>query len=195
MTNATGKEAVCELIGRKAFVETILTINPAISPKEAEDMFEEALDLSHDSVLRALELLWTRYIDHASNYSVTGVSRQNTTRQSLGSFTEQLDDFASDLLVRPKANHRVVGTNREFWVNTRTSISQWTRPFFPRTFRSQELEVDVFVQVLIRKDVFPKSPFTAYLNLPPRDLWPASSTLHKQIMEKTTKFKDQQKSV
>ncbi len=138
-------------------------------------MFEEALDLSHDSVLRALELLWTRYIDHASNYSVTGVSRQNTTRQSLGSFTEQLDDFASDLLVRPKANHRVVGTNREFWVNTRTSISQvnshhifayislrsyfslqWTRPFFPRTFRSQELEVDVFVQVLIRKDVFPK---------------------------------------
>lgn len=87
-------------------------------------MFEEALDLSHEVVLRSLELLWVRYIDHASNYSVTGVQRQNTAQRILGSFAEPSEEFSPDLIVRPKPNHRVLGTNREFWVNTKTSISQ-----------------------------------------------------------------------
>ena len=86
-------------------------------------MFDEALDIAHENVLRQLELIWTRYIDHASNYSVTGVVRQSTARQSIFSSTDSTDEFGLDL-VRPKPNHRVLGTNREFWVNNRTAISQ-----------------------------------------------------------------------
>lgn len=33
-TSASGKEAVCELIGRKAFIDTVQTINPGLTTKE-----------------------------------------------------------------------------------------------------------------------------------------------------------------
>lgn len=87
-------------------------------------MFEEALNISHENVLRALELMWTRYIDHASNYTLTGsTTRQSISEQFSVSVGESSDEYNLEL-VRPKANHRVMGTNREFWVNNRTSISQ-----------------------------------------------------------------------
>jgi hypothetical protein len=143
-------------------------------------MFEEALDVAHETVLRNLERLWIRYIDHASNYGINGLSpeiaRSVSKVQSLrDSMLASLDAGSMDELdvVRPSSRHRVMGTNREFWVNTKTSISQvrlffyvlcavlkpvfqWSRPYFPRIFRCQEIEVDTFIQILIRKDVFPK---------------------------------------
>lgn len=51
---------------------------------------------------------------------------------------------------------RQLGTNREFWVNNRTNLSQWSRPFYPRTFRASDIELNVFVDILIRKNIFPK---------------------------------------
>ena len=47
----------------------------------------------------------------------------------------------------------IVGTNRDYWVNMRTYISQWTRPYLRRNFRAQDLEMETFVTVLIRNDV------------------------------------------
>jgi hypothetical protein len=122
-----------------------------------EKMFEEALELAHETVLRSLETMWIRYIDSASNYSVTGTQRQQSTKDFIESFAADSFDDNNDLgnSVKPKSAHRVLGTNREFWVNTKTSISQWTRPYYPRIFRCQEIEVDIFIQILIRRDVFP----------------------------------------
>lgn len=48
------------------------------------------------------------------------------------------------------------GTNRDYWVNMRTYISQWTRPYLRKNFRNQDLEIDTFVTVLIHNDVLAK---------------------------------------
>lgn len=103
-------------------------------------MFEEALDHAHDRVLRALEVMWTRCVDNASH----GGHKGHTLAVSVAGTS-----VAS-------AGGRAGGTNREFWVNQRNSISQWTRPYLPNVFRAQDIEVDSFVSVLIRRDVFPK---------------------------------------
>lgn len=48
------------------------------------------------------------------------------------------------------------GTNRDYWVNMRTQVSQWTRPYLRKAFRAQDLEIETFVAVLIRNDVLAK---------------------------------------
>jgi hypothetical protein len=49
-----------------------------------------------------------------------------------------------------------LGTNRDYWVNMRSYVSQWTRPYLRKNFRNQDLEVETFVTVLVLNDVFPK---------------------------------------
>jgi hypothetical protein len=114
-------------------------------------MFEEALDIAHESVLRVLDQMWLRFLDQASNYSshLTGIPAKPATDQ------EVAEAVPYDHISK-SASHRHMGTNREFWVNQRTSISQWTRPYFARTFRTQDIEMEVFIQILIRKDIFPR---------------------------------------
>jgi hypothetical protein len=52
--------------------------------------------------------------------------------------------------------HRPTGTNREYWVNMRTQISQWTRPYLRKNFRAQDLDMETFVLILLRYDVMAK---------------------------------------
>jgi hypothetical protein len=89
----------------------------------------------------------------------------------------------SDFVPRTPS-HRQLGTNREFFVNTKTMISQWTRPFFARTYRSQDIDADSFIQVIILHDVFPRSPMLELLNLPAQDLWSNAESFYKQLKEK-----------
>ncbi len=140
-SGSTSKEQVCEMMNRKNFTECVLTVNPHITEKQIDMMFDEALDLAFDQVLRSLDLLWRRYIDEASNYIVQTRDGMPPPHLPHG--------------IGSRHGHRVLGTNREFWVNTKTNISQWTRPFHARMFRIQDIEMDSFVQIMIRKDLFP----------------------------------------
>jgi hypothetical protein len=116
-------------------------------------MFEEALDIAHANVLRSLEHMWSRYIDEASNYFVTPVAGGGGNSLSAGTILLDDQNERHDKITRG-ATHRQLGTNREFWVNNITTLSQWSRPYWPHIFRCQDLEMDVFVQILIQKDVF-----------------------------------------
>lgn len=69
----TNKEPVCEMMSSKCFIECLAYINPNITTTQAEMYFKEALDLAHERVIRALESLWTMYIDEASHYIVQSV--------------------------------------------------------------------------------------------------------------------------
>ncbi len=109
-------------------------------------MFEEALDHAHERVLRALEHMWMRCVD---NYSHGG-HRAHSVAVAADEGSEQTATVSATSFSPSK------GTNKEFWVNMRNSISQWTRPYTPNVFRAQDIEIDSFVSVLIRRDVFPK---------------------------------------
>lgn len=114
-------------------------------------MFDEALEHAHQEVLHALEQIWMRFIDQASNYTshITGLPTRPATAKDVA-------DAVAEGFREKTPNHRNLGTNREFWVNKQTQISQWSKPYTSRTFRSQDIELESFVQILIRKDVFPK---------------------------------------
>ena len=113
-------------------------------------MFDQALDIAHGEVLQTLDEMWVRFIDQASNYTshLTGLpTRPATSKDVANALAEGIRDKSQ--------NHRNLGTNREFWVNKRTSISQWSKPYSSRTFRTQDIEIETFTQILIRKDIFP----------------------------------------
>lgn len=154
-------------------------------------MFDEGLELAHQTVMRTLDVMWKRFIDKPSNYVAN--ARPVTQASFMGRDGRPGPNGAlldapppsTVLTTTPGLGTRSqLGTNREFFVNMRTMISQWSRPFWPRTFRSQDLDMETFVQILIRHDVFPKSPFLEILNLSPGDLWPNAETFYKQIKEK-----------
>lgn len=150
------KESVTEAMNRSKFIEVVRIINPVLPMKEIEDMFEEALDMAHADVLRALELLWARYIDEAANYYIPPTFAASSSASVTSNNTQVLMQEAQSMMMARSAAHKNMGTNREFWVNNSTSISQWSRPYWPRIFRTQDIEIDTFVQILIRKDVFAK---------------------------------------
>lgn len=138
----TSKEQVCEMMNRKNFMDCVLTVHPNLTEKQIDTMFDEALDLAFDQVLRSLDLLWRRYVDEASNYIVQTRDGMPPPHHPPG--------------IGSRHGHRVLGTNREFFYNTKTNISQWTRPYHARMFRIQDIEMDSFVQIMIRKDLFPQ---------------------------------------
>lgn len=209
------KEPVCEMMNRQKFVDVLQIINPALETREIERMFEEALEISYTAVLRTLELLWVRHIDEAANYIVQSVDQSvaasaalsldspqggptTTTVGESSLYTAPVTtsyDILSVLFdsreglegMVPKIN-RLLGTNREFFVNTRTKISQWTRPYHPRIFRSQDIEMDIFVQVLIRNDVFARCPFVDHLHVSPKDFWPNASVYYRDLLDKKSRL-------
>jgi hypothetical protein len=83
--------------------------------------------------MRALESQWLKCIDNMSHGSLGG--------KGLGIHGH---------------GHHSGGTGQPFYVNLRTSHTQWTRPYIPRIFRSQDIEKDTFVSILIRSDQFAK---------------------------------------
>lgn len=93
-------------------------------------MFEEALDHAHDSVLRALDLMWMKCLE--SPNAASGHKPHS-----------------------PDGGERK-RLQREYWVNLRNSLSQWTKPYSAHIFRAQDIEMESFVAVLLRRDVFPK---------------------------------------
>jgi hypothetical protein len=116
-------------------------------------MFEEALDHAHERVLRALENMWMRCVDNSSHGGHRGHTIAAVDEVGVASSSEQQQTATVSVT---SASLSRGGTNKEFWVNMRNSISQWTRPYTPNVFRAQDIEIDSFVSVLIRRDVFPK---------------------------------------
>lgn len=117
-------------------------------------MFDEALDAAHKKLVRCLELLWKKYIDDPANYTFGSIHHHHHhINNSDGDASRPMTESGNELVA---LKQRQLGTYREFWVNTKTNISQWTRPYRPRTFRTHDLEMACFVDILIHKDVFPK---------------------------------------
>jgi hypothetical protein len=48
---------------------------------------------------------------------------------------------------------------KKYYVNLKTSHTQWTKPFQAKTFRSHDVDINSFVTTLIRRDVFAKRFF------------------------------------
>jgi hypothetical protein len=121
------KEPVVELVSRTIFNKVLLIINPTVSDREIDNIFDEALDLQHNHALRALENLWLKCID-------------NMSHGSLGA----------------KGHGGKTTGGKSFFVHLRTLHTQWTRPYIPKMFRSQEIELDTFIAILVQRDVFAK---------------------------------------
>lgn len=47
-------------------------------------------------------------------------------------------------------------TNREYFLNVETGLTQWVRPYRQKTFSTSDLEIDAFVTVVIHNDILLK---------------------------------------
>lgn len=81
---------------------------------------------------------------------------------------------------------------KTYYLNNKTGRTQWTRPYYDRTFRSPQVELDALFATIIKADIFPQSPFLELLHLAPKDLWPNSDMLLKQMEARDYKAKEKE---
>lgn len=54
------KEPVCEVLNRKVFHEVMAIVNPYLQHSDVDRIFDEAIELAHQDILRVLEQVWMR---------------------------------------------------------------------------------------------------------------------------------------
>ena len=161
------KEPVCEVINRKAFITTVLLVNPRLRVEDVEKMYDEAIDYAHKTVLRDLQRIWYR-----------------------ATYTLEKPDADKELEERRKGNNSVVPPIIEkypYYLNMKTSLSQWAKPYIDSTFRAHDIEYDAFINIMIQKDILPNCPLKELLHMTPRDLWPNADMFHKLERDKLKK--------
>ncbi len=161
--DAVQKEPVCESLNRKFFINTVMVVNPGISNQDAERMYEDAVEHAHRCALRDLETIWMRCTDKVE---VPEPITHDMTRSS--------KDYA-------QVERRNVVEKRNYYMNIRTGLSQWIRPYMYNTFRANDIEYNSFAHVLMEYDVMSNSPLNELLHMTPKDLWPNADMFLKQI--------------
>jgi hypothetical protein len=60
----------------------------------------------------------------------------------------------------------------DFYVDVNHKITQWKCPYIKKTFRTEDINLSIFLDILLFYDVISTSPYTELLNISPKDLWP-----------------------
>ena len=76
---------------------------------------------------------------------------------------------------------------RDYYLNTVTNKTQWSKPYHTKTFVCNEIEVDAFVYIMLTYDIIPKSQFVELMHVMPKDLWPNSDVFLKQLAANASK--------
>lgn len=168
---AVTREPVVETMNRKSFTTTLLLINPTLKVDHIEDIFEEALEYAHLGVLRDLELIWMHV--RTSTTEPDEEEDSNTLGRALDSYSRSLSS--------PTEKHSAVKKPPIFYVNTRTQLAQWRKPYEPHTYRAKDIEYGTFLHILISKNILAQSPLHELLHMTPKDLWPNADMFLKQI--------------
>ncbi len=155
------KEPVSETLNRKVFINVVMLINPNVTNQEADKMFDEAVEHAHRAVMRDLETIWVRCTDTSE--------------------TPDVDREVQQARMGNRDPVPPIVTKRPYYVNLRTQLSQWTRPFFNHTFRANDIEFNSFAHVIMDHDTLPRSPLSELLHMTPKDLWPNADMFLKQI--------------
>lgn len=182
--STAAKEPIVELMNRKAFINTLSILSPSLRyddvralpsfqlalltysystlhPLKCQNqmnfIYNEAVESGYKNCLRVLELMWLRCV-HKYNHA----ELHNLRKLEAGDVPE----------------------SREYYVNMRTSLCQWMRPYHQRVFHAQDIEVDTFVNMCIQYDVLARSPLVEFLHIAPKDLWPNADMFLKQLKNK-----------
>ena len=108
-----------------------MTLIPPRSPTQMNFVYNEAVESGHRNCLRVLEILWLRC---THKYTPSELSHLRKLHGDVGDPPE----------------------TRDYYINMRTSLCQWTQPYHPRIFHAQDIEIDDFVQMCIQYDVLAK---------------------------------------
>lgn len=105
--------------------------------------------------MRSLEQIWLKCLDTshgaggkgAKSKDANGIEHHEVTQET----NQVLVEIGGSL---NKSKKRNANANREYYTNLRNSQTQWTKPYYPKIFRAQDIELDVFVSIVLRSDVF-----------------------------------------
>lgn len=194
----TNKESVVDLMTKVKFFQCIQLILPDLDENLIDAMYEEALEYSHSLVIRKLNLIWKSYIDSNSNVLVSFHNNFSKKKfeedyeynheDNYSAVVTTMNPLSGEGKSTNNTNNSIRnGSNREFWVNLETSISQWVRPYYDHTFRSQDIEIEAFVYIVLKFDLIPRSPLLEFIHISPKDLWINADIFHKQIVERKNK--------
>ena len=87
-------------------------------------------------MLRVLEVMWIRCNDDGSN-----IISQKQNPSNIENW------FSNAILERRKP------TFRDYYLNTKTGMTQWTRPYHQKTFNAPDIEIEAFIAIIMYRDI------------------------------------------
>mmetsp|Transcript_29603 Transcript_29603/g.28331 ORF Transcript_29603/g.28331 Transcript_29603/m.28331 type:complete len:336 (+) Transcript_29603:641-1648(+) len=141
------KGSVCELMTRRGFHKLISIINPTLRDIEIHAIYDHAIELSHKGILKTCSKKWKKMYTNNEKHT------KNKTEVSISKF--KTETFSSD-----------------FYVDKNHKSTQWKCPYINKTFRTEDINLSTFLDILLFYDVIASSPYQELLNISPKDLWP-----------------------
>lgn len=129
----TNKEPVCEAMGRTEFCNVLNIMIPDMKLSEIDALFDEACELSYETTIRSLEKMWKRFTADAEEEILRSKLYYGSTGQ-LNSLLTSKGDIP-------------------YYVNCKTLVTQWQRPYHQRTFRTIDIELHTFISIILRHNI------------------------------------------
>lgn len=141
-------------MSKKIFAQVINTIDSSIPADKIDVMFEDACEWAHESVLHTLRQLWQRiaYNPHTHEYS-EDFDRFSDDENDLNSISRSVAT-PSGRTIKNSVNSQSQTQQLFYYVNLKTKKTQWTRPYHERTFFSNDIEIDAFIAIILKYDIF-----------------------------------------
>jgi hypothetical protein len=188
--SAPVREPVCELLNKKAYTQAIKLILPLITEYEIDIYWRECMEIASKNVNRILQTIWLRMLDDGS-HTISSTATKSAAKKK-GKGKDNFEDFYQEKSIgnlnTVQASVRKA-TFKDFYINLKTGVTQWTLPYKLNTFSNCDIEVEAFVSQLLQRDVFSRSPLVHMMHLNPKDLWPNADILYKQILAQEEKAK------
>ena len=177
-------------------------------------MFDEACKWSHEAVLRILEQNWLkcsieavegledeleqlrvqafaamRYGDKSSGAQSGKASVKPGAKSGGGKAGTKSSPAMAKMLGLTEEIDEQSEWPKHFYMNLKTSKTQWVQPYNPDVFFSADIELDSFVHIVLKYDLFVRSPLVALMHVAPPDLWPNAQLFLKQLQSAALRAK------
>ena len=107
-----------------------------------DDLFDKALEMSHIKIMRKLKRMWKTIYTNKRNLCLRPTQKEK-------------NEFENNLLLPQLfSKSKTVICPNPVYVNLFSRKTQWTKPYNDSSYRIQDIEYDVILDIIMTQDLF-----------------------------------------
>jgi hypothetical protein len=105
-------------------------------------LYAEAVELSHEKIIRELSKMWRTVYTNKIPCCLRPTQREKNEFENNMQCPELLSKFKTVICPVP------------MYVNIFSRKTQWTKPYSDSTFRTQDIDYETFLEIVMTRDIF-----------------------------------------